>query len=807
MKAISLALILGFGFWAQSATAQIVPDSSVGTIVLPTNLINGGTRTGNNLFHSFSQFSIPTSGSATFNNAIDIQNIFSRVTGTTQSSIDGLIKAQGNANLFLMNPNGIVFGPNAKLDIGGSFIGTTATSIKFVDGVQFSASDLSLNPLLTVSLPIGLQMGNNPGTIAVTGNGHNLTTTNPLLSPFVMPAGSNPGLAIKPNQTLALVGGLINLNGGILTAPEGRIELGGVNQGNVTLTPIAQGYRLSYPDAITFGDIQMSKRSLLDVNKVTAGSIQLQGRDISLSGGSSVWLQNRGPRLSGDLNVNASRKVIISGTSPNFKIASSIHTETITTGMGGALNITTPELLLTAGGMAGTRTYGAARGGNFNVFTQNLITQDSAPSVPDLYSRLLTNTFGRGTAGDLTISTQNLQVLNGAYVGSTTVGPGQGGKVLVNADTIDVNGGTPKSYSIIAGTTVGLGGDAGSVTVNTRILKLSTQGLVTTSSLGVGSAGDLTVNASESIEISSGEISGKAYPSYISSTVSRPNAAYRQAFGLSGVLKGSSGNLTITTPLLKVSGRSGVRSRNFGIGDGGKLLINAGEIQLTNSDINASALSGQGGNIEIQSQRILLRQGSLISATVGETGNGGNINIFSPIILGLENSDIVANAKKGSGGNIQITTQGIFGLKYRDRLTSENDITASSEFGINGMVQINSLGLDPSSGLVKLDGEVVDSSRSIAKGCSANQGNSFVSTGRGGIPQAPKNKADRSWHDLRTLSSSTIASSPQLISKSEPIVEATAFHHNPQTNELELITDKTIAPSLSSASCGISNLP
>ena len=111
---LDFGLILSYGiggaivFDPQKTIAQVIPDNTVGTTVSSTNVINGGTRTGNNLFHSFSQFSIPTNGSAIFNNPTGIQNIFSRVTGTTQSSINGLIKAQGKANLFLMNPNGIL---------------------------------------------------------------------------------------------------------------------------------------------------------------------------------------------------------------------------------------------------------------------------------------------------------------------------------------------------------------------------------------------------------------------------------------------------------------------------------------------------------------------------------------------------------------------------------------------------------------------------------------------------------------------------------------------------------------------------
>lgn len=97
-----------------------------------------------------------------------------------------------------------------------------------------------------------------------------------------------------------------------------------------------------------------------------------------------------------------------------------------------------------------------------------------------------------------------------------------------------------------------------------------------------------------------------------------------------------------------------------------------------------------------------MRRDSQISAESGGKGNGGNITINAPFIIGLENSDIIANAVQGNGGNINITTEGIFGLEFRDRLTPENDITASSKFGVNGMVQINNIGIDPSSGLVEL---------------------------------------------------------------------------------------------------------
>ena len=290
MKAIALTVILGLGL-SEGAIAQVIPDNTVGTTVSGSNLIEGGTWVGNNLFHSFSQFSIPTGSSAIFNNPVDIQTIFSRVTGNTRSSIDGLIKANDTANLFLMNPNGIVFGPNAKLDIGGSFIGTTATRIEFADGVQFGASDLSSNSLLTVSLPIGLQMGINPGIIQVNGLGHKLIIPN-VPSPIIGAGSSVSGLRVSTGKTLALVGGQINLDGGILSAPSGQIELGAVN-GIIPLIPNVNGWTFDYAGIANLGDINLTRKALVDVSGPGGGNAQLSSRNLTFQGNSAVLSLNK----------------------------------------------------------------------------------------------------------------------------------------------------------------------------------------------------------------------------------------------------------------------------------------------------------------------------------------------------------------------------------------------------------------------------------------------------------------------------------------------------------------------------------
>jgi large exoprotein involved in heme utilization and adhesion len=110
--------------------------------------------------------------------------------------ISKVANPKGAANLFLINPSGILFGTNARLDIGGSFLGTTATSLKFADGTEFSAKAPKSAELLSVSTPIGLQVGKNPGNIS-----YQVQATNTKDVYY--------GLEIKPSKTLALVGGNI----------------------------------------------------------------------------------------------------------------------------------------------------------------------------------------------------------------------------------------------------------------------------------------------------------------------------------------------------------------------------------------------------------------------------------------------------------------------------------------------------------------------------------------------------------------------------------------------------------------------
>jgi filamentous hemagglutinin family protein len=737
--------------------------------------IDGGGRSGRNLFHSFEAFSIPTGGSASFNNAIDVQNIFSRVTGIAPSQIDGILRANGNANVFLLNPQGLWFGRNAQLAIGGSFLGTTASSLQFSDGIEFGAS--MSRDLLSMSVPIGLQMGQNAGQITLIGNGHTLQSPSPILTPISAPT-IQPGLAVAPGQMIGLVANGLNLDGGIMTAPSGRLELGSVQQGFVQLTLRPQGFSLGYAGAERFHDIYLSQRSLLDTNLFTPGSVQIQGRNITLQDGSIIWSQNRSDRAFGNIQLSASEQIRITGVSENFQIPSGVIAESLGVGMSSPVAMNAAQIMLDAGGTIATRNFRDSSGsGNITLKTKDLSVQNYVLQVPDLYSRIATATLGQGQAGNLFVDADNIAVLNGGYIGSTSIGAGRGGDVTIQAKQIYVSGFTPSlTSSIIAASTIGLGGDAGNLAIQTDRINISNHGLITTASIGIGSAGNININAQESVVIKGAAKPG-LYESSISSTVVYPTPIYQRTFGLPQFAQGNSGNIQVVTGRFSISDGAGLGSQNFANGMGGSVKVWANELDVRGARITASALNGDGGNLKLDVDRLKLRQGSYISAAAGNAGNGGNIAITAPVVIGLENSDIIANAAKGRGGNIMITTEGIIGLKYRPKLTADSDINASSEFGINGTVAIKNLGVEPDAGLLALPTDTINPDQKMIRRCDVGENNRFVISGRGGMPSAALSigiMSPQIWHDLRS-------SLPQAAAPiAAPIQSASNLHSNLQ---------------------------
>jgi len=730
--------------------SQIIPDSTLPnntSIRLENNtrIIEEGTTVGDNLFHSFKEFSIPTGSTAYFNNSIGIENIIGRVTSNSTSSIDGLIRANGSANLFLINPNGIVFGQNAQLNIGGSFISSTANSIRFADGFQFTDRDSQTTPMLTISTPIGLQFANNSEAIRVEGIGHSV-----IGSPFSPAVGQNAstGLRVEPTKTIALVGGNVILNGGIITAESGRVELGSVGKNSlVNLIQTSSGWNLSYENTASFQDIQLSKRALVNASGVSSGSIQVQGQKITLTDGSVILIQNQGLLPGGTLQVNASDSLDISGTDPVAKIAGSLRNETIGLGKSGDIEISTTRLILRDGGQINSLTFSPANSGNIIInATDSVNLVGVSPLNPGVFSLITAGTFGSGNAGNIVLSTQRLIATGGGAIGSSTLGTGRGGDVTINAtDSVMVEGYAPITFqpSILSATTLNAG-NAGNLTVNTSRLIVRDGGRIDSSTLASGDSGSVTINASNSIDIKG--VPSFQNPSLVISSANIESQIIRNLFGLPPIPSGNSGNIAINTPLLNITGNALITVRNDGLGNAGSIQVNTNGINITNNGgISATTAIGEGGDIAVQSNILQLNNGT-ISATAGQQGtdgDGGNVNVKANILVLAKNSSITANAFKGRGGNIDIDAIGFF-------ISPNSRLEASSQLGIDGTIQVDARFTNFNFNKVQLEGisetpQIV----SVCQGRSGTAASSFVIIGTGSPPRTLQDQLSENngWKD------------------------------------------------------------
>lgn len=620
--------------------AQITPDQT-----LPVNTrinlqgtitqIEGGTTSGNNLFHSFTRFEVNTGQTAAFNNDLSVQNIIARVTGGMPSNLDGSLKANGNTSLFLVNSNGIVFGPNAKLELGGSFFATTANSIGFEDGTEFLSSALHGQPFLSVSVPASLLFKSQTGNIIVKGDGHRLR--GPGGSPITAFDAFGPGLEVKPGKSIGLFGEGIILDGAVLSAPSGNLLLGSVSQGSVTLNQSSSEYMFGYSELSTFDDISLTNRTSLISSGFGNGSIRVQGKNITINKGAVSLIQNFGSFPSGDISFIATEKLAISGTDSSARILSGIYSESLSTGNSGDIRISTPNLILSEAGTITTKTFGIAKAGDIFLDIPELTNISGvSPRTPNALSAISSLTgISSGQTGDITLSTKNLSVTDGALLGTLSVSSGKGGDVVINAsDSVFVSGVeisllTPALITASAFRT----GDAGSVTINTTKLVVKDGGRVDSSTTFSGSAGKVTINASELVEVT-GKVPGSINPSLITSSANVLDDSLLNTFFIF-TPTGNSGDLAIKTQKLLVTNGGRVSVQNDGPRNAGQLRVFANEILLQDEGlISASTNGGNGGNIELNAKLLKATNSTISSSAMGD-GTGGNI---------ILNSDVTAQA-------------------------------------------------------------------------------------------------------------------------------------------------------------------
>ena len=687
------------------AKAQIVPDN---TLPNPTvvnlndslNEITGGSTAGNNLFHSFEQFSVFSGETAWFNNLDTIDNIITRVTGDFVSNIEGLIRANGTANLFLINPNGIVFGAGAQLDIGGSFFASIADSVVFEDETTFSATNPEEPPLLTISIPLGLQYGSNSGNITVEGNGNNLRFRDDGLT--IDKTDLPGGLEVNSSQTLALVGGNVSLDGGNLTATEGRIEVGSVvGGGTVSFTYTNPGWVLNYQDVDNFGDINLTNAASLEVSGNKAGDIQLVGNNITLANESAVLANTQGDLDGGNITIQAqeSLQVLGSGSNDLFTTFISTDVDLESSGNGGDIDINTSNLLLDNGGQISSGTYGIGNGGNLKVKAQNIQVINTSIFPSGIFSQA--GTTNNASGGNIEIDTEQLLISSDrARIEANGFGAGNAGNIEINARQIELT-----DRGRIETSTSGTG-NAGNIEIDARQIQVTDRGSIETSTFGTGNAGNIEIDAEQLFLSELGNIITPTYrEGNAGNLILNVNniTATSQGFLFSGLFSrratGNGGNLIIETDKLSLVGGGQVATATFGSGNAGELSIKAEEIEIIGfsstgrSGIFASTIigSGDGGKIALNTNQLTIQDGGTVSASnfqsLGQsspgTGRAGSIEINANSIILDSNdaeipSNITASTFSGGGGNIS--------LQIRDSLVVNNgsEITAEARGSGNG---------------------------------------------------------------------------------------------------------------------------
>lgn len=813
--------------FASPTHAQIIPDGTLSTNVTSFDnqnfVIENGDRAGNNLFHSFSDFSVPTNGSASFNNDIDIETIFSRITSTNASNIDGLIQANGSASLLLLNPNGILFGPNARLDIGGSFLSSTANTLLFDDGLTFRATEPGMSRLLSVSVPTGLQW--------------NQTRPNSITF-------QNATLEGARGANLTFLGGDLFLRDSTLTTLDGQLTLGGLSTlGTVQLDEMQS---VSFPNGIPRSDVTLSNASVISTE---TGGIGVISNTLKLLSGSGLETVTDSPSNAENITLNVDKTIELT--------ESQISSATLGAGDAGHIFIETSQLKLT-GSEITMNTSATGDAGDIHIRAQELVELDTDLEPLSVIKNSVAS-GASGAGGEIEIETSRLRLLNGSQVLTVSNGGGQIGDINIAAsESIDVVGGV---FDVLlgfaaSGIFVSSSSDSdsttanGNVTITTGQLQVLDGAQITVSTFGSSDGGTLIITAQESIDIL-----GQGPPEV-------PLSSGLSAASISGDLS-AGGDIILRTEQLRIMDGGIISAIAFGAGNGGRVIIDATSINLNTGSILAAAFgSGNAGGIDIMATRnvsvvdeamisvsgergnageleisastvlldqrgelsadtdggnegnirltvngsLLLRRGGNITTNATGTSTGGNIDIDAAFVVAVptENSDIIANAVEGNGGSIEITATGIFGIDFRSELTTWSDITASSEFGIDGIVNIETLDLEPSQDIVKLPSALNDSSNQITTGCSAATGNSFIVSGRGGFPEAPDTLNNSAiWEDWRALETEAESGAASIAGLDGPPTEATGIIID-ENDQVEFVVSTTRQPSatMKLASCG-----
>ncbi|BAP56684.1 filamentous hemagglutinin family N-terminal domain [Thioploca ingrica] len=618
---IGLGLLL---LKTSSLLAEVVLDGTLGpatTLPGPRFDITAdlGQQQGGNLFHSFKFFNLNKEETATFSGPSTVENIIGRITGGERSIIDGKIEADiPQADLYLINPDGFIFGPHTQLDLPGALHISTATQLYLGQAGIVETRQLAQSLLVSAPPSAFGFLDPIPGSIEV----------------------KESELVTRTGKSLSLLGGDITIDGGHLRAISGRINLAAVNSANqITTTP----HDLVVNTQEQLGKITLANDAAIDVGKQGAGDIYIRG---------------------GQFEIDNS--AIIANTEADQN--------------GGIIAIKANELHLNNRSSIDSRVFGPGKGGQIAIEVDGKATLSGD-------STIVTSSLGTkpqsGNAGDVTLKVQYLDLENSS-ISTTTFGPGQGGNITIEAsDNISLTSTTDSSAAIQASSEGNQeqAGNAGRIAIKAKEFNLS----------GANSKVDNSTSGS----------------------------------GQGGSIHLQMGNT------LRICDDAFISADSKGTGNAGNIYISTNALAIDQGRISTAADRAKGGNIVIGAHnRVEVNHGQISATVSAGQGKGGNLAIGSPSLFRLQDSKIIANASAGDGGLVLIIAATPMELMG-------SSITASSETGLDGDVKIDNIySVDPST----LPVEFLDASNLIKQQCanrSDTQLSRFTLTGRGGLPNAP----------------------------------------------------------------------
>jgi filamentous hemagglutinin family protein len=733
---------------------SITIDGSLGpkarTLLGPSYTIGAdlGKQVGHNLFQSFGKFNLANGESANFTGPPIVSNIIGRVTGGDPSSIDGKIQSSiGGANLYLINPSGIVFGPNATVDVSGSFHAASADYVRMSDGARFQATNPGGSTFSAAPPTAFGFLGPTPAAITVNGS-----TLGPV------------------PRTLGLVGGPVTINGGSLTAPAGTIRVtSAAGAGEVPVDAQAG------PAATVtrFGRVAISNGAKLDVsdpkNRGSGGSVLIRAGALTVDA-SDLNVDNYGAGSGGQLRLRADSEIILSN-------GANLHSVAQATGAGADVSVSTAALRVTEGAALTSDTMGSGGGGVIAITADTLVL-DGGPAL-DQSTGVFANSSGIGNGGPIRVSARQVALHDGAGLLTQSNADGAGGKVMVTASgsaiidsgaslgsvanaggaagDVSVTASGPITIDMTIGADVSLldgiasatqgGGDAGNVTVKSGTMALLADGVIFSGTFGEGNSGAVSVTVSGALTINGG-------------------AAEVLFTGIGAAAEpgstGNAGNVEVTAGTLSMAQNGVISSGTYG-GNGGEVTVDVagaltirgtpGNLFFTGIDAASQAgSSGKAGNVNVAAATLSIFDNGAINASTGNSANGGEVSVAVAGALTIDGSGanpqhltgIGSSSQRsatGAGGDVKVTA-GTLNIARNGNITAS---TSSPGAGGNVQVSAGAISLSGPGGAIAASSgstgragslaisspelEILDDARISTSAASANGGNISLSIG------------------------------------------------------------------------------